>query len=131
MDDRIPVSGVYRGVDLHAGQPAKRLGVVKHDIDRAHDLLELDELVAFADSPVNAPEARLLAQAKALATLNHLTETRAPRARRPQLSRQRIRASCAGLASRRWQSPTHYCSLLDVSAGPHGPKPAGRERHLA
>lgn len=126
MDDRVSVSGVYRGVDLHAGQPATRLGVVKHDIDRAHDLSSLGELVAFADSPVNAPEARLLAQAKALATLDHLTETRAPRARRPQLSRQRIRASCAGLASRRWQSPTHYCSLLDVPPGPGHRKPAPR-----
>jgi hypothetical protein len=31
---------------------------------------------------------------------------------RPAIDLPRIRA--AGVASRRWQSPTHFCSLLDA-----------------
>lgn len=123
-DDTIPTEGMHRGVPLHAGQDAARLTAVKRDIDRAHDIHTLEELVAFADSPSNAPEGRLLARAKALAMLDDVVARRGHRSRNAALSRQRVKASCAGLASRRWQSRTHYCSLLDAQPGPDcvGPK---------
>lgn len=112
--DLIPTSGEHRGVDLHAGQSGARLVVVRRDIDTVHDLIELDRLVAFADDPANAPEARLLAAAKALATLDEATQRRDPRNRTALLSRERIKASVAGVGSRNWQSRTHYASMLDA-----------------
>jgi hypothetical protein len=32
---------------------------------------------------------------------------------RPPIDLERLRASTAGLGSRRWRSPTHFCSDLD------------------
>src|SRR5690606_3809689 len=125
-DDKIPTEGTHRGVPLHAGQDAARLAVVKRDIDRAHGLQTLDELVAFADDQRNAPESRLLARAKALAMLDDVIARRGHRARNAVLSRQRVKAACSGLASRRWQSRTHYCSLLDPHPGPGAAGPVIR-----
>jgi hypothetical protein len=112
-DDRIPTDGEYRGVDLHAGQSETRLVTVRRDIDAAHLLVDLAKLVAFADDAANAPEARLFARAKALATLDEAVDRRAPRQRGAELSRERIRASTMACDLLKWQSPVFYCSLLD------------------
>ncbi len=112
-DDRIPTAGEYRGVGLHVGQSEARLVTVRRDIDAAHLLVDLADLVAFADDAALAPEARLLARALALATLDEAVDRRAPRQRGAELSRERIRASTMGCDSLGWQSSTHYASALD------------------
>lgn len=114
-DDRIPTDGEHRGVGLHAGQSETRLAVVRRDIDAAHLLVDLAELVAFADDAAHAPEARLFAQAKALATLDEAVSRRDPRQRGAALSRERIRAATLACGSLKWQSPVYYCSLLDCN----------------
>lgn len=129
-DDEIPTDGFYRGVPLHAGQSEARLAVVRHDIDRAHELQELEELVGFADEPGNAPESRLLAQAKALATLDDRIERRAPRTRAPELSRERIIASTTGCDSLHWRNPWYYGSLLDRRGKPSMDRRVPREKPL-
>lgn len=112
-DGQIPTDGTHRGVGLHEKQSGKRLAVVRADIDAAHALQELDELIAFADDPGKAPESRLLAKAKALATLDDAVERRAPRSRMTVWSRERVKASAIGCDSMHWRSPTHFGSLLD------------------
>lgn len=112
-EDRIPTIREHRGVGLHAGQSEARLVTVRRDIDAAHMLVDLADLVAFADDAAHAPEARLFAQAKALATLDEAVSRRDPRQRGAELSRERIRASTLACGSKGWQSPVYYCSLLD------------------
>lgn len=125
-DDIIPIDGTHRGVGLHAGQSEARLNVVRGDIDAAHELSDLEELVKFADDVGRAPEARLLARAKALATLDDRVERRAPRARSADLSRERINASAVGLDSMRCRSTTHYATIYDIR-GPGGDRRVLRE----
>jgi hypothetical protein len=109
--DRIPLSGEsHRGVPLHVGQSFARLKVVRRDIDRAYEL-DVAALLDFAENAANAPEARLFACARLLAQFEAAIESRMAR---PAIDLPRIRAASAGVASRRWQSPTHYCSLLDA-----------------
>jgi hypothetical protein len=109
--DRIPLSGEsHRGVPLHAGQSPARLKVIRRDIDRAYEL-DVAALLDFAENAANAPEARSFACAR-LAQFEAAIETRMAR---PKIDLPRIRAAGAGVASRGWQSPTHYCSLLDIN----------------
>lgn len=126
-DDRIPIDGVHRGVGLHAGQTEARLVVVRRDIDAAHALQYIEELVAFADAPRNAPEARMLAKAKALAILDDAVERRAPRSRTTALDRQRVNASAVGLDSLRCRSTHYYCSIYDPGQSPGGDGRVRRE----
>lgn len=121
---KIPTVGEYRGVPLHCDQSEARLAVVRRDIDKAHSFDDLDRLVPFASDSANAPEARLYAMAKSLAILDEAIENRAPRSRMTQWSRERIRASAAGVNSTHWRSRTHYCSGLDSrckAISPTGP----------
>jgi hypothetical protein len=109
--DSIPLSGEsHRGVPLHARQSFARLKVVRHDIDRAYEL-DVAALLDFAENAANAPEARSFACARLLAQFEAAIESRMAR---PAIDLLRIRAAGAGVASRRWQSPTHFCSLLDA-----------------
>jgi hypothetical protein len=109
--DSIPLSGEsHRGVPLHAGQSFARLKVVRRDIDRAYEL-DVAALLDFAENAANAPEARSFACARLLAQFEAAIESRMAR---PAIDLPRIRAAGAGVASRRWQSPTHFCSLLDA-----------------
>jgi hypothetical protein len=109
--DRIPLSGEsHRGVPLHAGQSPARLKVVRRDIDRAYEL-DVAALLDFAESSANAPEARAFACARLLAQFEAAIETRMAR---PTVDLPRIRAASAGVTSKRWRSPTHYCSDLDA-----------------
>jgi hypothetical protein len=109
--DSIPLSGEsHRGVPLHAGQSFARLKVVRRDIDRAYEL-DVAALLDFAENAANAPEARSFACARLLAQFEAAIESRMAR---PAIDLPRIRAANAGVASRRWQSPTHFCSDLDA-----------------
>jgi hypothetical protein len=109
--DSIQLSGKsHRGVPLHAGQSFVRLKVVRRDIDRAYEL-DVAALLDFAENAANAPEARSFACARLLAQFEAAIEARMAR---PTIDLPRIRAAGAGVASRRWQSPTHFCSLLDA-----------------
>jgi hypothetical protein len=109
--DSIPLSGEsHRGVPLHAGQSFARLRVVRRDIDRAYEL-DIAALLDFAENAANAPEARSFACARLLAQFEAAIESRMAR---PTIDLPRIRAASAGVASRRWQSPTHFCSDLDA-----------------
>lgn len=112
-DEQIPTHGKHRGVGLHAGQNAERLAIVRRDIDAAHALTDLEQLVEFADDVGRAPEARLWARAKAIATIDDRIERRAPRARATDLSRERINASAVGLDKLRCRSTTHYATIYD------------------
>jgi hypothetical protein len=119
----IPLSGEsYRGIPLHAGQSRARLKVVKRDIDRAYEL-DVAALLDFAENAAIAPEARSFCCARLLALFEAAIESRMAR---PIIDLPRIRAAGAGVASRRWRSPTHYCSLLDA----HDENAAPREQPL-
>jgi len=100
---------------------------VRRDIDAAHALTELEELVEFADDVGRAPESRLWAKAKAIATLDDRIERRAPRARATDLSRERIKASAVGADKLRCQSPTHFASIYDRRGPPGGDRRVPRE----
>jgi hypothetical protein len=122
--DRIPLSGEsHRGVPLHAGQSPSRFKRVRHDIDRAYEL-DVAALLDFAENAANAPEARSFACARLLAQFEAAIESRMAR---PIIDLPRIRAAGAGVASRRWQNPTFYCSDLDA----HDENAAPREELLS
>jgi hypothetical protein len=111
-DDRIPVVGEYRGVGLHDGQPLDRIEtVVKPAIDFVHDLADVHALFDYACEVQHPPEARLFAGAKVEAAWQLCAEQRL---QRPDVSLERLRACTAGLNSKNWRDPWHYCSLLDV-----------------
>jgi hypothetical protein len=110
-DDQIPVVETYRGIGIENRQPLERIElVVKPAIDRVHAMGDPDLLAAYADDADNPPEARLFAAAKVEVALEIAT---AERRLRPVTSLERLRASVAGLGSRRWRDPNRYCSLLD------------------
>jgi hypothetical protein len=109
-DDQIPVVEIYRGVGIEDQQPPERIKFVKRAIDHIHAMGDPDLLAAYADDADNPPEARLFAAAKVEVELEIAT---AERRLRPVTSLERLRASTAGLGSRRWRDPDRYCSLLD------------------
>ena len=79
-------------------------------------MTDVGELVDYAGNPWHAPEARQLACAMAESMWTVAAETRALR---PGIDMERLRASTAGLGSRRWRAPDRFASLLD----PHGGVP--------
>jgi hypothetical protein len=110
-DDAIPIVEVYRGIGIENCQPRERIEfVVRPAIDRVHAMTDPDLLAAYAASADNPPEARLFAAAKVEVELEIAM---AERRLRPVASLEQIRASVAGLGSRRWRDPDRYCSLLD------------------
>jgi hypothetical protein len=114
-DDAIPVVTVYRGIGIENCQPLERIErVVKPAIDLVHAMDDPDLLAAYAANADNPPEARLFASAKVEVELEIAM---AERRLRPVTSLEQIRASVAGLNSRRWRSPWLYASLLDSDGG--------------
>ena len=110
-DDTIPTSGVYRGVPLHSGQCERRLAVVRADIDAAHALEEVTDLMAFLREGRRAPESRILAAAK----LKALWESAADhRETRPDIDLDLVTALVSPLESRNWRSPVNYGSDLCI-----------------
>jgi hypothetical protein len=111
--DEIPTIGTYRGVPLEDHQSDARLEVVRREIDVVLGMADPGELARWADDPWHSPESRQLACAMAETAWTVAAETRA---NRPPINLERLRASTAGLGSKRWRSPWHFSSLLD----PHG-----------
>jgi hypothetical protein len=113
--DEIPTVGAYRGVPLEDQQSDARLALVRAEIDRVLGMTDARELAGWArDSWHHAPESRQLAVAMAESLWTMASETRA---NRPAIDLDLLRASTAGLGSRRWRSPTHFCSDLDAHGG--------------
>jgi hypothetical protein len=114
-DDSVPIVEVYRGIGIENCQPRERIElVVKPAIDLVHAMSDPDLLAAHAANADNPPESRLFAAAKVEVELEIAT---AERRLRPMTSLEQIRASVAGLNSRRWRSPWLYASLLDPDGG--------------
>ena len=114
-DDQIPVVQIYRGIGIEDQQPPERIElVVKPAIDLVHTMGDPDLLAAYAANADNPPEGRLFAAAKVEVELEIAM---AERRLRPVTSLEQIRASVAGLGSRRWRSPWLYASLLDSDGG--------------
>ena len=76
---RIPVVEIYRGVGIEDQQPPERIEFVKREIDRVHRMSGVDELADYAGDPLNPPEARMLAGARAEALWELAGEERRPR----------------------------------------------------
>jgi hypothetical protein len=114
-DDEIPTIETYRGVGLEDRQSPERLALVKAEIDHVLGMSDPSELADYAASPWHAPEARQLAAAMAETTWTIASETRA---NRPPIDLERLRASTAGLGSKKWRCPWRYASLLDPEGVP-------------
>jgi hypothetical protein len=109
--DDIPVVDVYRGVSIHDRQPRERIeGIVKPSIDAVIYMADARSLAAYAGDVGNPPEARLLAAAKCAALMQLAAERREVR---PVIDMERLRATVAGLGSRRWRSPYFFGSTLE------------------
>ena len=110
-DQRLPIAGSHRGVDLFADQSAERIEhVVKPAIDQVLGMSSAIGLVAYAGDARHPPEARLLAAARVEALWQLAAEGRAIR---PLVDLDRLRASVAGLDSVTWTDPVRHGSLLD------------------
>jgi hypothetical protein len=124
LTDEMPIATSYKGVGLHAGQGAKRVALVKKEIDKVNRIADLMRLAEIAGDETWSPEARLLAGAKCIAGLERATERREAR---PDIARDNVEARTAGLNSLTWAHPDRYCSDLDA----HPERAAKREQPLA
>jgi hypothetical protein len=111
IDDEMPIATTYKGVAIHAGQSAKRVRLVKQEIDRVSRLSDPERLFEIAGDCGWSPEARLLAGARCIAGLQLATERREAQ---PDIDREDVEARTAGLDTIRWADPERYCSLLDM-----------------
>jgi hypothetical protein len=118
----MPISGTYKGIAIFAGQPAKRIALVKKELDKVGKISDLMQLSDIAGDCAWSPEARLFAGARCIAGLELATERREAK---PDIDREDIEARTAGLCSIRWADPDRYCSLLDTHAerAPHRTEP--------
>ena len=119
----MPIASTYTGVGIHAHQPAKRVALVRREIDKIGNIADLMQLSEIAGDPAWSPEARLLAGAKCCAGLQRATERREAR---PDIDPERVAACTAGLATLKWADPFRYCSLFDV----HHERAAPRDEPL-
>jgi hypothetical protein len=113
-NDEIPTIGTYRGVPLEDQQSDARLALVRAEIDRVLGMTDARDLAGWAADSWHSPESRQLAVAMCETMWTVASETRA---NRPPIDLARLRASTAGLGSRRWRSPWHFSSLLDPDGG--------------
>jgi hypothetical protein len=120
----MPIATTYKGVGIHAGQPARRVALVKREIDKVNKISDPVQLSEIAGDAAWSPEARLLAGAKCAAGLQRATERRESK---PDIDLERVDACTAGLASLTWADPFRYCSVLDA----HHERAAEREQPLA
>jgi hypothetical protein len=123
LTDEMPIAATYKAVGIHAGQSAKRVALVKREIDKIGKISDLAELFQIAADCAWSPEARLFARARCIAGLELATERRAAR---PDIDREDVESRVAGLASIRWADPDKFCSLLDT----HSERAAKREQPL-
>ena len=106
----MPIATTYKGIRIHV-QPAKRIALVKKEIDKINNIGDLVQLSEIAADAAWSPEARLLAGAKCCAGLQRATERREAR---PDIDPEYVAACTAGLNSRKWADPFRYCSLFDA-----------------
>jgi hypothetical protein len=111
LSDDLPIACHHKGVAIFAGQSAKRIGLVKKEIDRINKISDPVRLFEVAGDVAWSPEGRLLAAARCLAGLERATERREAR---PGIAREDVEAATAGLAAIRWAHPFKYCSLFDA-----------------
>jgi hypothetical protein len=109
-DDAIPTIGAYKGVPLEDQQSDARLALVRAEIDHVLGMTDAVALSDYAADAWHSPESRQLAAAMAESMWAVASETRA---NRPLIDLERLRASTAGLGSRRWRDPWRHASLLD------------------
>src|SRR5262245_9446504 len=109
-DDAIATLGPYGGLPVEDQQSDARLRLVRADIDQVLRVTDPGELADYAGNPWHSPEARQLAAAMAESMWTVAAETRA---NRPPIDLDRLRASVAGLGSKRWRDPERHCSMLD------------------
>jgi hypothetical protein len=109
-NDAIPVIGLHRGVPLEDQQSPERLALVRAEIDHVLNMTDAVALSDYAGDAWHSPESRQLAAAMAESMWAVASETRA---NRPPIDLERLRASTAGLGSRRWRDPWRHASLLD------------------
>jgi hypothetical protein len=119
----MPIATTYKGVAIFAGQSAKRVGLVKKEIDKINKISDLLQLFEIAGDVAWSPEARLLSAAKCIGGLERATERREAR---PDIAREDVEARTAGLASLTWAHALKYCSLFDA----HDERAAMREQPL-
>ena len=119
----MPIATTHKGVGIHAGQGAKRVALVKKEIDKVGKINDLAELFEIAGDCSWSPEGRLFAAARCIAGLELCTERREAK---PDINREDVEARTAGLALVRWADPDRYCSLLDI----HSERAAKREEPL-
>jgi hypothetical protein len=62
----MPIAATYKGVGIHAGQSAKRVGLVRREIDKIAKISDLLELFEICGDCSWSPEARLFAGARVL-----------------------------------------------------------------
>jgi hypothetical protein len=123
LTDEMPIATIYKGVGIHAGQPAKRIALVKREIDKVGKISDLEQLFEIAGDCSWSPEGRLYAGARCIAGLQRATEHRETR---PDINGEDVEAATAGLSAVRWADPSRYCSLLDA----HYERAAEREEPL-
>jgi hypothetical protein len=111
LTDEIPIATTHKGVGIHAGQSARRVALVKREIDKLSKISDLMQLYEIAGDCSWSPEARLFAGARCVAGLQMATERRQAH---PDINREDVEACTAGLAVQRWADPFKYCSLLDA-----------------
>jgi hypothetical protein len=119
----MPTATSYKGVAIHAGQPAKRVRLVKSELDKVTEISDLVRLFEISGDCAWSPEARLCSAVRCLAGLELATERRQGH---PGFDRGDIEARKAGLASLTWAHPDKYCTLLD----PDHERAAPREQPL-
>ena len=110
MSDDLPIACHHKGVGIHAGQPAKRVALVRKEIDKVSRITDLAELYEIAGDCSWSPESRLFAEARCIAGIQLATERRQAH---PDVDKEDVVAAAAGLAVVRWAHPERYCSLLD------------------
>jgi hypothetical protein len=106
-----PIAMSHKGVAIFAGQPAKRVVLVKREIDKVNKISDLMELFGIAGDCGWSPEARLFAGARCIAGLQLATERREAK---PDIDREDVEACTAGLASIQWAHPSKFCTLFDA-----------------
>jgi hypothetical protein len=110
LTDDLPIACHHRGVAIFV-QPAKRIALVRREIDKVHKISDPVRLSEIAADCAWSPEARIYSAALCRAALQRAVERREAK---PDLDAERIEAAVAGLATGRWQHPSKHCSLFDV-----------------
>jgi hypothetical protein len=123
LTDELPVASTHKGVAIFAGQSAKRVALIRREIDKVAKISDLTQLYDIAGDCSWSPEARLFAEARCIAGLQMATERRQAR---PDIDKEDVVACTAGLAVVRWAHPDRFCSLLDM----HPERAARRDEPL-